>query len=227
MPVRVEIWLYRLLALLSLAGTWTFNIRLALEGGTLADFLRQAFANNPVASLSTDIFICGGLLVPWMLREGRRYGIKHLWAYVFFGLTIAISVTVPLFLAARRKAVAAQGEKRGVTKLTAAYPIVAGVAFVLVNYWVVMFAREVAQGVPWQVFFQSWFWSNGAGSLAVDLLGLSASLLVFLFAEARAGRVRHFVGYVAMCAFGVAFALPWFLRALDVGAPVASARVTE
>lgn len=213
MSAKTEIALYRVLAVAALAGTWTFNIRLMLAGGTMLDFLKQGYANNPTASLSTDVGLCALLLVFWMAREARRYGIKHLWAYILFSFLVAISVTVPLFLAARRKAVEAQGEKHGVTTLTAAYPLFGGVSFVLVNYFVYRFALE---GLPLSWFVTAWFESSGAASLAVDLLALSAALLVFLFAEARRGHVRRFAVYVVMCVFGVAFALPWFLRELDV-----------
>lgn len=213
MSAKTEITLYRILAAGALIGTWTYNLRLMLAGGTWLDFLKQAYANNPTASLSTDIGLCSVVLVPWMVREARRYQVKHLWAYIVFTFLVAISVTVPLFLAARRKAVEAQGEQVGVTRLTAAYPIISGVAFVLVNYFTLQFALE---GLPWSWFVTSWFESNGAGSLAVDLLMLSAAMLVFLYAEARRGHVRRFVAYVVMCLFGVAFALPWFLRELDV-----------
>lgn len=218
MSKRVESVLYGVIAAASLAGTWTYNVKLFLAGGGLGDFLRQAYANNPVASLSTDLFLAALLLMFWMAREGRRQGIKHTWAYVLFSATVAISAVFPLFLLARRRAIDARGETGGASSLTAAYPLFSGVSFILVNLSVVRFAQE---HLPWSLFVESWFATPGAGTLAVDLLGLSATLLVWLIAEARRGRVRRVALYIALCFLGVAFALPWFLRELDVN-PVGS-----
>jgi hypothetical protein len=218
--VRAETAVYALIALVSLVGTWAYNLKLIFAGGTLLDFLRQGYANNPVASLSTDLGLSALILFAWMAREARRQGVKHVWAYLLFSATIAISAVFPLFLIARRRAIAARGgEVTGTSPLTAAYPVFAGVSGVLVNYFVVRFAME---GLPWQLFVESWFASPGAGSFAVDLMGLAAALGVFLVGEARRGRVRSVAAYAALSIFGLAFALPWFLRALDVRAAPAS-----
>ena len=45
-----------------------------------------------------------------MIIEARRIGIRFVWLYVVLGLTVAISVTFPLFLIARERRLAARGE---------------------------------------------------------------------------------------------------------------------
>jgi hypothetical protein len=42
-----------------------------------------------------------------MVLEARRLAVRGVWLYVVFGLLIAISVTFPLFLAARERRLAA------------------------------------------------------------------------------------------------------------------------
>jgi hypothetical protein len=44
-----------------------------------------------------------------MVLEARKLGIRWVWAYVVFGVLIAISVTFPLFLIARERRLAAIG----------------------------------------------------------------------------------------------------------------------
>lgn len=216
--ISAETWTYRVLAAAALAGTWTFNIRFMLEGGSMLDFLRQGYATNAVAAVSTDIALCAAMLFPWMTREARRYGIKHLWAYLFFSVTVAISVTFPLFLAARSQAIRGQGERRGPTKLTALYPVIAGVSLVVCNIFTVRFFMYESRSVA--DFVRGWFVNNAGSSLAVDLLLLGAALVVFLVSEARRGHVKSVALYLFMSGLGLAFALPWFLRELDVrGAP--------
>lgn len=212
--LQAEVWTYRAVALLALVGTWTFNIRFMLAGGSMLDFLRQGYATNAVAAVSTDVALSAALLFPWMTREARRYGIKHLWAYLFFSLTIAISVMFPLFLAARRKAIVEQGERRGPTKLTALYPVIAGVSLVVCNIFTVRFFMYESRSI--MDFVTGWFVNDAGSSLAVDLLFLGAALVVFLVSEARRGRVKSVALYLFMSGLGIAFALPWFLRELDM-----------
>lgn len=48
----------------------------------------------------------------WMLFEARRLRIPFVWAYVIGGVLVAISLTFPLFLAARERRLANVGEPR-------------------------------------------------------------------------------------------------------------------
>ena len=43
-------------------------------------------------------FLAAGI---FMVVEARKHGVRFVWAYIAGGLTIAISVTFPLFLIAR------------------------------------------------------------------------------------------------------------------------------
>lgn len=48
--------------------------------------------------------------VIWMVLEARRVGVRFVWLYVLFAMTIAISVTFPLFLVARERRLATRGD---------------------------------------------------------------------------------------------------------------------
>jgi hypothetical protein len=214
MSARAEIWLYRALALLALAGTWYCNIRFMLEGKPPLAFITDNFVTNASTNLMLDMLFVCGLLFAWIIREARRYSIPRVWIYLFFSLTIAISVFFPLFLAARRKAIA-EGRKEihGATKLTAFYPVISAVAFVVLNVFLVRFLME---GKPWTAFFTEWFLSYAGASIAIDFIILGASLLLFALSAARRGQVRKAGGAIVACVFGVAVGLPWLLREHDM-----------
>lgn len=104
---RLE-WLYGALALVALLVTWHHNLQFfALpDGGGLAGFLRAGFANPAAASLSSDLLFFALAGVAFMLHEGRRAGVRFVWAYVVLSFAVAISVAFPLFLIARGRALA-------------------------------------------------------------------------------------------------------------------------
>jgi predicted transporter len=43
-----------------------------------------------------------------MVLEARRLGMRRVWLYLLFGILVAISVTVPIFLINRERALAAR-----------------------------------------------------------------------------------------------------------------------
>ena len=43
-----------------------------------------------------------------MVLEARRLGMRRVWLYLLFGMLVAISVTVPIFLINRERALAAR-----------------------------------------------------------------------------------------------------------------------
>lgn len=89
---------YAVIAVIALYGTWSQNLA---YGPTLAGFLPDAKANPAARSVTVDIFMMAMSASLLMVYEARRLGIRFVWAYVFFGLTVAISFTFPLFLIAR------------------------------------------------------------------------------------------------------------------------------
>ncbi len=101
---------YGVIAAAALVGTWYHNIQFLLtgQGESAIDFLVGAFANHAAASISVDIIFFALAACVWMFVEGRRLGIRHIWAYIVFGMCIAISFTFPLFLIARERALQRQ-----------------------------------------------------------------------------------------------------------------------
>jgi hypothetical protein len=100
------------LALLALVSTWRQNIAfIADTGGGFVEgftaFWLALFVNRATTSITIDIFLFGAAAVIWMVLEARRLAVRGVWLYVVFGLLIAISVTFPLFLAARERRLAA------------------------------------------------------------------------------------------------------------------------
>lgn len=106
MTRNVRIAIYAVIAVVALYGTWSQNLA---YGPTLAGFLPDAKVNPASRSLTIDIFMMALTAAFLMTYEARRLGIRFVWLYVFFGLTIAISVTFPLFLIAREFALERQG----------------------------------------------------------------------------------------------------------------------
>ena len=98
--------LYVAVAALALIATWRQNIGFLLEGdrglvGGLIDFWPALLANRATTSITVDIFLFGLAAVLWMVGEARRLNIRLVWVYVLLSFAVAISVTFPLFLAAR------------------------------------------------------------------------------------------------------------------------------
>jgi hypothetical protein len=95
---NTRIAIYAVIAVVALYGTWSQNLA---YGPTLDGFLPDAKANPAARSVTIDIFMMALSASFLMAYEAGRLGIRFVWAYVFFGLTVAISFTFPLFLIAR------------------------------------------------------------------------------------------------------------------------------
>lgn len=102
---------YGLVAALALIGTWGNNIAYLQHLGYLA--ANQAFwidtlANSASRSITVDIFFLAMAIFIWMVLEARRLGMRGVWWYLVFGMLLALSVTVPIFLINRERALAAR-----------------------------------------------------------------------------------------------------------------------
>ena len=64
------------------------------------------FGNPAASSISIDLLLFLSSASIWMVLEARKLRVRHVWAYIVFGFVIAISVTFPLFLVARERALA-------------------------------------------------------------------------------------------------------------------------
>jgi hypothetical protein len=99
---------YGLIALLALVGTWGNNVAYLSLGfaGANAMFWQETLVNPASRSITVDLFFLGLAMFVWMVLEARRLGMRGVWLYLLFGMLVAISVTVPIFLINRERALA-------------------------------------------------------------------------------------------------------------------------
>src|SRR5262249_30076872 len=101
---------YAIIALVALVATWGNNLAYLDQGflGANAAFWRDTLANPASRSITVDIFWLGLAVFIWMIVEARRLGMRFVWLYLIVGFVVAISVTVPVFLVNRERALAAR-----------------------------------------------------------------------------------------------------------------------
>ena len=72
-------------------------------GFDIADFIRQAGANDAARSLSYDLLFGSTAVVIWMDAERRRLKLRHgLWP-ILLSMSVAFAFGVPLFLLLRER----------------------------------------------------------------------------------------------------------------------------
>ena len=86
------------LAIIGLLSAWYFNF-LAVLGRE--DYLADGFTSNVDWVYSLDLLIGGIAGMTLIVIEGRRLGMKHLWAYIALGFVTAFAFVFPLFLGMR------------------------------------------------------------------------------------------------------------------------------
>ena len=124
--------IYAAIALAALVGTWGNNVaylNLGFAGANQA-FWTDTFVNAASRSITVDLFFLGLAVFVWMVFEARRLGMRLVWLYLLFGMLVAISVTVPIFLLNRERALAAK--EPGSAAGTLGVPDVIGLALVSV-----------------------------------------------------------------------------------------------
>jgi Protein of unknown function DUF2834 len=101
---------YALIGLFAFIGTWGNVLSLLPQygfwGGTLK-FWQDVLVNESSRFIAVDLLFFGLAVIVWMVLESRRLKIPGVWLYIAFGLFIAVSVTVPLFLIHRERTLAA------------------------------------------------------------------------------------------------------------------------
>lgn len=117
--------IYVAVGVVALVACWRQNLAFAGERGisvaqAFVDFWPALLANPATTSITLDIFLFGLAAFVWMVLEARRLGIRFVWAYLIFGLLIAISFTFPLFLVARERKLHELGVERSAVTLTTA-----------------------------------------------------------------------------------------------------------
>jgi hypothetical protein len=95
---------YAIVAVVALFATWTNNIAFMRdpENRQLSSWYNALYVNYATASFINDLFALGIAASIFMVVEGRRLGIRFVWAYVLLSGPTAISFTFPLFLIARQ-----------------------------------------------------------------------------------------------------------------------------
>jgi hypothetical protein len=96
---------YGVIAVLALIGTWGNNLPYLQSG--FAAFWQDTLANPASRSITVDIFFLILAVFVLMVLEARRLAMRGVWLYLIFGMLVAISVTVPIFLINRERALAA------------------------------------------------------------------------------------------------------------------------
>jgi hypothetical protein len=101
---------YGVIALLALVGTWGNNAAYLSLGfvGATSTFWQETLVNPASRSITVDLFFLGLAVLVWMVLEARLLGMRGVWLYLLFGMLVAISVTVPIFLINRERALAKQ-----------------------------------------------------------------------------------------------------------------------
>ena len=100
-PRTIYLWLGVLGTVLP---CWQFLPFLRENGLDLPLFVEQMFANPVGGFFALDVVVSS--LVLWVLVaiEGRRAGVKHLWAPIAANLAVGVSLGLPLFLYLRETA---------------------------------------------------------------------------------------------------------------------------
>ena len=102
--------IYALIGVLAFVGTWGNVLGSVQQAGFWAGTIRfwqDTLANESSRFITVDILFLGLTVVVLMVLEARRLRIPGVWLYVVFGLLIAISLAVPLFMIHREWKLAA------------------------------------------------------------------------------------------------------------------------
>lgn len=91
------------LSAIGLITAWIFNGIASVNG---ADYLVAWFGSPVDWVLSLDILIVAIAGSAFIILEGRKLGMRYIWAYILGSGVTAFAFTFPLFLAMREKALA-------------------------------------------------------------------------------------------------------------------------
>ena len=103
--------------LLCAAGTllpcWQFLPFVREHGLDLRLFVDQLFSTPVGAFFGMDVIVSSLVLWVFVAVEGRREGIRHLWAPIAANLLVGVSLGLPLFLYLRERRREPRGERPG------------------------------------------------------------------------------------------------------------------
>lgn len=83
---------------------------LAEHGFDLPLMIDQLFANRISAFFGLDVIVSSVVFWVFVLTEGRRRRMKHLWIYLVCNLAVGVSLGLPLFLYMRERRIAGRQE---------------------------------------------------------------------------------------------------------------------
>ncbi len=66
-------------------------------------FLEQLFATRIGGFFGMDVIVSSAVLWVFVFAEGRRLGMRHLWAPIAANLAVGVSLGLPLFLYLRER----------------------------------------------------------------------------------------------------------------------------
>ena len=97
-------WLFLIAAVLGTILPFSYFVPfVATHGVDLRLFFSQLFQTNVSAFFAVDVFVSALALWLFVYSEGRRRGMKNLWAYVLCTLLVGVSLGLPLFLFFRER----------------------------------------------------------------------------------------------------------------------------
>jgi hypothetical protein len=96
-------WVYLLLCFLGTLLPYSQLVPWFLDHGLdLPLFFRDLFANGVSGFFGMDVFVSTAVLWMLVIVEGRRLGLRHLWAPIVASLAVGVSLGLPLFLYLRQ-----------------------------------------------------------------------------------------------------------------------------
>lgn len=93
---------YLLLCILGTVFPWSqFGPWVVDNGLNLHLLLDQAFSSRIAAFAWFDVLVSAIVVLTFVVAEGRRLGVRHLWAPFVAMFTVGVSLALPLFLLLR------------------------------------------------------------------------------------------------------------------------------
>ncbi|MCP3753885.1 DUF2834 domain-containing protein [Streptomyces sp. TBY4] len=116
---RALCFLYGASALIGLVVMGTMAVAFVVQNadagaaGVVENFLRDSTTNLASQFVYMDLVLVWAAVGAYMIVEGRRYGIRHVWAYIVGAPAIALIVTYGLFMLVRQLKIAALRDADG------------------------------------------------------------------------------------------------------------------
>jgi hypothetical protein len=97
-------WLYLVAAVIGvIIPLWQLVPFLRTYGFDMPLFFEQLFQNHVSSFFALDVIISSFVLWLFVFSEGRRRGMRNLWAYVICNLAAGVCFALPLFLFFRER----------------------------------------------------------------------------------------------------------------------------